>query len=102
MARFAAIGLDHRHIYDLTEGLLAAGNVDIAGRDGGDHVFLVDGSATRHIPCEDMPVTYFSDFLVDVAAGRARAVPQPHIFAGCRLALEAQAKATRFVADARP
>jgi predicted dehydrogenase len=27
MARFAAIGLDHRHIYDLTEGLLAAGAV---------------------------------------------------------------------------
>ena len=23
--RFAAIGLDHRHIYDLTEGLLDAG-----------------------------------------------------------------------------
>ncbi len=27
MTRFAAIGLDHRHIYDLTEGLLAAGAV---------------------------------------------------------------------------
>ncbi len=27
MARFAAIGLDHRHIYDLTAGLLAAGAV---------------------------------------------------------------------------
>ena len=25
MARFAAIGLDHRHVYDLTEGLLQAG-----------------------------------------------------------------------------
>ena len=25
MARFAAIGLDHRHIYDLTQGLLDAG-----------------------------------------------------------------------------
>ena len=25
MARFAAIGLDHRHVYDMTEGLLAAG-----------------------------------------------------------------------------
>jgi predicted dehydrogenase len=25
MARFAAIGLDHRHIYDMTEGLLTAG-----------------------------------------------------------------------------
>lgn len=25
MARFAAIGLDHRHVYDMTEGFLAAG-----------------------------------------------------------------------------
>ena len=25
MTRFAAIGLDHRHVYDLTEGLLEAG-----------------------------------------------------------------------------
>ena len=25
MARFAAIGLDHRHVYDMTEGLLKAG-----------------------------------------------------------------------------
>jgi predicted dehydrogenase len=25
MTRFAAIGLDHRHVYDMTEGLLAAG-----------------------------------------------------------------------------
>ena len=25
MSRFAAIGLDHRHVYDLTAGLLAAG-----------------------------------------------------------------------------
>jgi predicted dehydrogenase len=25
MARFAAIGLDHRHVYDMTEGLLTAG-----------------------------------------------------------------------------
>jgi predicted dehydrogenase len=27
MQRFAAIGLDHRHVYDLTEGLLAAGAI---------------------------------------------------------------------------
>src|SRR3984957_20656814 len=25
MARFAAVGLDHRHVYDMTEGLLKAG-----------------------------------------------------------------------------
>jgi hypothetical protein len=27
MARFAAIGLDHRHIYDMVEGLVEAGQV---------------------------------------------------------------------------
>ncbi|MEA2741617.1 MAG: hypothetical protein QOH05_4924 [Acetobacteraceae bacterium] len=27
MSRFAVIGLDHRHVYDLTEGLLAAGGI---------------------------------------------------------------------------
>lgn len=32
MTRFAAIGLDHRHIYDLTAGLLAAG-AECAGYD---------------------------------------------------------------------
>ncbi|HSU06663.1 MAG TPA: Gfo/Idh/MocA family oxidoreductase, partial [Acetobacteraceae bacterium] len=32
MARFAAIGLDHRHIYDLVEGLIAAGQ-DCVGHD---------------------------------------------------------------------
>lgn len=32
MARFAAIGLDHRHVYDLTEGLLAAG-AECVGHD---------------------------------------------------------------------
>jgi len=32
MLRFAAIGLDHRHVYDLTAGLLAAGAV-CAGHD---------------------------------------------------------------------
>ena len=34
MARFAAIGLDHRHVYDMTEGLLKAG-ADCAGYDSG-------------------------------------------------------------------
>src|SRR5258708_29646345 len=27
MLRFAAVGLDHRHVYDLTAGLLAAGAI---------------------------------------------------------------------------
>ena len=29
MTRFAAIGLDHRHVYDMTEGLLNAGTIAV-------------------------------------------------------------------------
>ena len=36
MARFAAIGLDHRHVYDMTEGLLKAG-AECAGYNAGYH-----------------------------------------------------------------
>ncbi len=104
---FTADGLptwgDGRLIVLGTQGTIEVRkNVDIAGREGGDHVFLVDGAATRHIACEDMTVTYFADFLADIAAGQARAVPQGHVFTVCRLALEAQAKASRFVAAVRP
>jgi predicted dehydrogenase len=74
-------------------------NVDLAGRDGGDHLFLVDRHSTRHIPCEDMPVTYFGDFLSDIAARTTTSVPQSHVFTVCRLALAAQAFANRFVAQ---
>lgn len=82
-----------------TEGTIEVRkNLDIAGRDGGDHVFLVDQKGTRHIPCEGMQVTYFQDFIADLERRQATVVPQAHVFTVCRLALEAQAKATRFVA----
>jgi predicted dehydrogenase len=74
-------------------------NVDLAGRDGGDHLFLVDRRSTRHIPCEDMPVTYFRDFLSDIATRTTTSVPQSHVFTVCRLALAAQTSANRFVAQ---
>jgi predicted dehydrogenase len=83
-----------------TEGTIEVRkNVDIAGRDGEDHVFLVDKTSTRYIPCGDAPVTYFRDFVSDVANRTTSAVPQSHVFTVCRLALEAQARATRFVAE---
>jgi len=75
--------------------------VDIAGRDGTDHLFLVDKTGTRHIDCSAVPVTYFRDFAADVANRTETAMPQRHCFTVCRLALEAQARATRFAAGAR-
>ena len=86
-----------------TEGTIEVRkNVDIAGRDGEDHVFLVDKTSTRHIDCGDTPVTYFRDFVTDLANRTTTTVPQAHVFTVCRLALQAQANATSFVAERRP
>ncbi len=70
--------------------------VDIAGRDGTDHLFLVDNKATRHIDCTTVSVSYFRDFAADVANRTETAMKQRHAFTVCRLALEAQSRATRF------
>lgn len=67
--------------------------VDIAGRPGSDHVFVVDKAGTRHIDASREPLTYFRDLIADVGARSETAMAQAHVFAVCRLALEAQAKA---------
>lgn len=67
--------------------------VDIAGRPGTDHVFLVDKAGTRHIDASREPLTYFRNLIADIDARGETAAPQRHTFTVCRLALEAQAKA---------
>jgi len=67
--------------------------VDVAGRPGTDHVFLVDRSGTRHIDASREPLTYFRNLIADIGARGETAAPQRHTFTVCRLALEAQAKA---------
>lgn len=73
--------------------------VDIAGRPGTDHVFLVDKAGTRHIDASAEPLTYFRDLVADVGARTQTAMAQSHVFTVCRLALEAQAKAVRLPAQ---
>jgi predicted dehydrogenase len=67
--------------------------VDIAGRPGKDHLFLVDGAGVRHIDCSTEPLDYFDKYLRDVRERTESAVSQEHVFEVCRLSLEAQAKA---------
>jgi len=74
--------------------------VDIAGRPGSDHVFVVDKAGTRHIDASREPLTYFRDLIADVGARSETAMAQAHVFAVCRLALEAQAKAVWLPAKA--
>jgi predicted dehydrogenase len=73
--------------------------VDIAGRAGTDHVFLVDKVGTRHIDASQEPLTYFRNLVADIGARTETAMAQAHVFTVCRLALEAQARAVRLQAE---
>ncbi len=69
--------------------------VDIAGRPGTDHLFLVDGAGTRHIDASGEKLTYFSNLIADIADRTETAAAQQHMFTVCRLALHAQDRAVR-------
>jgi hypothetical protein len=69
--------------------------VDLQGRPGGDHLFLVDQEGTQYIDCSDVPLTYYSDLVRDVRERTETACPQAHTFEVMRLALEAQQRAAR-------
>ena len=69
--------------------------VDIAGREGADHLFLVDRNATRYVDCRDAPLPYYERLIADVFARTETAMPQAHCFKVCELALAAQAGAAR-------
>ncbi|WP_332683471.1 Gfo/Idh/MocA family protein [Bosea sp. (in: a-proteobacteria)] len=69
--------------------------VDIAGRPGTDHLFLVDSAGTRHIDASGEKLTYFRRLIADIADRSETASSQQHMFTVCRLALQAQAQAVR-------
>lgn len=86
---------DGRLIILGTEGYLELRKyVDIAGRPGGDHLFVVDGERTEYIDCSDAPLTYYPDLVNDVRNRTTTACPQEHTFEVMRLALMAQEAAT--------
>jgi len=69
--------------------------VDIAGRPGTDHLFLVDNKSTRYVDCRDADLPYYPSLILDVLERSERAMPQSHCFKVMELALEAEAKARR-------
>ncbi len=69
--------------------------VDVAGRPGGDHLFLCDRHGTRHIDTTAEPLSYFGKFLADVRDRSATAMPDGHALRVTRLAVAAQARAVR-------
>ncbi|MGE3073340.1 MAG: Gfo/Idh/MocA family protein [Dehalococcoidia bacterium] len=75
--------------------------VDIAGREGGDHLFLVDKHGTRHVDCSQTKISYGEQLRDDVLNRTETAMPQSHCFLAMEIALRAEAQATR-IGGARP
>jgi predicted dehydrogenase len=70
-------------------------NVDIGGRPGGSHLFLVDNKETRYIECKDVVLPYGDQLVSDVVNRTETAMPQAHCFLATELMLEAQVQAQR-------
>jgi predicted dehydrogenase len=73
--------------------------VDVAGRPGGDHLFLVDQKEMRYVDCSKEPLPYGERLVDDVLNRTETAMPQAHTFLAMELALTAQSKAKRLTAS---
>ena len=79
-----------------TEGFIEIRkNVDIGGREGGNHLFLVDNEGTKTIDTSDVDLPYGRQLVDDVVNRTETAMTQAHCFLTMELALKAQAQAER-------
>jgi predicted dehydrogenase len=70
-------------------------NVDIAGRTGGNHLFLVDQKQTTYVDCKDVELPYGERLVDDVLNRTETAMPQAHTFLAMELALTAEKNARK-------
>lgn len=68
-------------------------NVDIAGRQGDNHLFLVAGDGVQYIDCSDTELPYGRQLVDDILNRTESAMTQEHCFLATELALRAQAEA---------
>ncbi len=79
-----------------TEGYIEVRkNIDIAGRPGANHLFLVDQKETRYIDCNKEPLPYGEQLVNDIINRTETAMPQEHCFLATELALKAQHQAVK-------
>jgi len=76
--------------------------IDIAGRPGKDHLFLVDGQSARYIDCSQEPLPYYTDLRRDIFERPADGAAQALCFKVCELALKAQAAAELIHREVEP
>jgi predicted dehydrogenase len=79
-----------------TEGYIEVRkNIDVAGRDGGNHLILVNHDEIQYIDCSAVKCPYGEDLLNDVRERTSLAMPQDHVFLVSELAILAENGALR-------
>ena len=79
-----------------TEGTIEVRKyLDIAGRPGADHLFLVDHKDVQYIDCSGVELSYGRQLVYDILHRTETAMTQGHCFYASELALRAQEMATR-------
>lgn len=74
-------------------------NIDIAGRPGGSHLFVVNNKETKYIDCKDQELPYGAQLISDIQNRTETAMTQHHCFLATELALKAQANAQPLVLE---
>lgn len=69
--------------------------IDIAGREGGNHLFLVNQKETQYYNCTDVYMPYGEQLVTDVVERTETAMTQHHCFLATELAITAQEMAFR-------
>jgi predicted dehydrogenase len=64
--------------------------IDVAGREGKDHLFLVDKAGMRHLDCSKEDLPYGRNLVNDVRNRTETAMGQEHCFKAMELTLKAQ------------
>jgi len=72
-------------------------NVDIAGHEGGNHLFLVDKKETKYFDCSKDPLPFGEQLINDINNRTETAMTQEHCFLATEVALKAQKQAQRLV-----
>jgi predicted dehydrogenase len=70
-------------------------SADLAGRPGGNHLFLVDQKSAQYIDCRDVPLPYGERLVDDVLNRTQTADDQARTFLAMELALRAESDARR-------
>jgi predicted dehydrogenase len=69
--------------------------VDVAGRKGGDHLFIVDQKQARYMDCSNVSLPFGPQFISDIVNRTHTAQDQAQALLTAEIVIKAQAKATR-------